>query len=170
MPDQISPFELEGVDAAGNINTYSSAELTDDALLVMGVYVYDFSPICKDQMCDISELEWLNLRDDVNVVGMSGDGPYSHQKFIENNHIGYPLLCDTAEEVMADLDVLHEEKDGLRKVPKRSMFIIDEGHEIRWRWVADDNWDEWDSGPLAELNNALTDIREGTDSSLAAGD
>jgi peroxiredoxin len=55
-------------------------------------------------------------------------------------YLGYPLLCDTTEEVLADLRIPHEEKDGIQKVLQRSMFIIDGNHEIRWRWITDNNW------------------------------
>lgn len=103
--------------------------------------------------------EWLSLTEDVNVVGISGDGPYSHQQFIEEHKIGYPLLCDTAEETIEELGVIHEEKDGLRRVPQRSMFLIDEDRRIRWKWVAEDNWDEWHSGPIEALNDAITQLR-----------
>lgn len=157
--ETIGEFKLEGVDTDGEIRTYRLSELTDDALAVLNVYVYDYSPVCEDQVCDISELEWLSFTDNVNVVGISGDGPYAHQKFIEENRIGYPLLCDTAEEVVEELGVLHEEKDGLRRVPQRSIFLVDEDQQIRWKWVADDNWEEWDSGPLMDLNNTISEIR-----------
>ena len=155
LTGKLSDFRLEGVDGQGQINTYSLSDLTEDGFAVLCVYVYDYSPVCTEQVCDISELEWLTFRDDVSVVGISGDGPYSHQQFIEDNHIGYPLLCDTSEEVMEELGVIHEEKDGLRRVPQRSIFVIDDEHTVRWKWVANDNWDEWTSGPLSELNDVI---------------
>ena len=83
----------------------------------------------------------MSIHDDVNVVAISGDGPYAHQQFIADHQIGYPLLCDTAEEIAEEFGVIHEEKGGLRRVPQRSLFLIDEDRRIRWKWVADDNWD-----------------------------
>jgi peroxiredoxin len=157
--DTLSDFTLEGVDENGEIHTYRLSELTEDAVTVLNVYVYDYSPVCTNQVCDVSELEWLSFRDNVNVVGISGDGPYSHQQFIEDNQIGYPLLCDTAEEIIEELGVIYEEKDGLRRVPQRSMFLIDEDNRIRWKWVAEDNWDEWTSGPIEALNDEISKLR-----------
>jgi peroxiredoxin len=157
--DILTDFTLEGVDEHGEINTYTLSELTDDSVAVLNVYVYDYSPVCTNQVCDISELEWLSINDGVNVVGISGDGPYAHQRFIEDNNIGYPLLCDTSEEIMEELGVIHEEKDGLRRVPQRSMFLIDEDRRIRWKWVADDNWDEWNSGPIEALSDEISQLR-----------
>jgi len=158
--DILSDFTLQGVDETGEIGTYTLSELTDDAIAVLSIYVYDYSPVCTDQVCDVSELEWLSINDGVNVVGLSGDGPYSHQKFIEDNRIGYPLLCDTSEEIIEELGVIYEEKDGFRRVPQRSMFLVDEDHRVRWRWVAEDNWDEWDSGPIQQLSNKISKLRE----------
>jgi len=154
----IDDFELEGVDEHGEIRTYTLSELTDEAVCVLNVYVYDYSPVCTDQVCNISELDWLSINHDVNVVGISGDGPYSHQQFIGDNRIGYPLLCDTAEEVIEELGVMHEEKDGLRRVPQRSMFLIGGDHRIRWKWVAEDNWDDWTSGPIEALNHEISGL------------
>lgn len=157
--DVVPDFTLEGVDENGDIETYRLSELTDDAVAVLNVYVYDFSPVCTEQVCDISELEWLSINDDVNVVGISGDGPYAHQQFIADNRIGYPLLCDTAEEIIEALGVLHEEKDGLRRVPQRSMFLVDSDRRLRWKWIAEDNWDAWDSGPIEALNDTIAGLR-----------
>jgi peroxiredoxin len=157
--DTLSQFRLEGVDSDGQIRTYTRSELTETGYLVLCVYVYDYSPVCTDQVCDVSELECLTLSDDVTVAGISGDGPYSHQQFIEDHHIGYPLLCDTAEEVMEELGVIHEEKDGLRRVPKRSLFVVDADGTIRYKWIAEDNWDQWTSGPLAELTETVDRLR-----------
>lgn len=157
--ETLSDFRLEGVDEDGEIGTYTLSELTADAVAVLNVYVYDYSPVCTNQVCDISELEWLTVNDDVNVVGISGDGPYAHQQFIAENRIGYPLLCDTAEEIIEELGVIHEEKDGLRRVPQRSMFLVDGDRRVQWKWVAADNWDAWDSGPIESLNDAISGLR-----------
>lgn len=158
--DILSDFTLEGVNGNGEIGTYTLSELTDDAMAILNVYVYDYSPVCTDQVCDVSELEWLSIHDDVNVVGISGDGPYSHQEFIKDNGIGYPLLCDTSEEIIEELGVLYEEKDGLRRVPKRSIFLIDQNQRVHWKWVSDDNWGEWESGPIEQLSDALSQLRD----------
>lgn len=157
--DTLSDFTLEGVDENGEINTFTLSELTDDAVAVLNVYVYDYSPVCTEQVCDISELQWIDLRDDVTVAGISGDGPYSHQRFSEEYGISYPLLCDTSEEVIEELGVLHEEKDGLRRVPQRSIFLIDSDHRIRWQWIAEDNWDDWTSDPITSLQETINEIQ-----------
>lgn len=153
-------FDLKGVSPDREIRGYDLDELTDGKALVLGVYVFDFSPVCSTQMCDVSGMNWMTFEQDLNVVGVSGDGPYSHQKFIEEEGISYPLLCDTNGELTAEYGVQYEEKDGFRALPKRSMFLIDSEQQIRYKWVAEDNWDTWTNNPLEEIQKKLSEIRQ----------
>ena len=41
--DTLSDFTLQGVDESGEIRAYTLSELTDGALTVLNVYVYDSS-------------------------------------------------------------------------------------------------------------------------------
>lgn len=157
--DPAPDFVLQGV-KDGEIREFSLDSLTNDAALVMGVYVYDYSPVCRDQMCDIADLNWLNMSDDVNVVGISGDGPYSHMQFMNDTPITYPLLCDTSKEVVKSYGVLHREKDGFMDVPKRSVFLIGPDKRIRYRWVAEDNWDTWTGEPIQAVRQEIGRLEE----------
>jgi peroxiredoxin len=155
-------FTLPGVHD-GEIRTYTLSELTDGQALVLGVYVYDYSPVCTAQVCDIADYEWLTLRDDVQVVGVSGDGPYAHMEFAEDHEIGYPLLCDTAEKLCERYGVLHEgTRDGFSRVPKRSLFLISPDERVEFAWVADGNWHDWNPDPVAALNDRLDELDIGT--------
>jgi peroxiredoxin len=151
-------FELQGVSREGDIQSYSLEELVDDSALILSVYVYDFSPVCTTQMCDTSQLEWMTLRDDVTVVGLSGDSPYAHQRFADEYDISYPLLSDTDRSVCASYGVLQKEKDGMKAVPQRSLFLIGPDRRIRYRWVAADNWDNWTNEPLYRIKSRLEGI------------
>jgi len=156
--DTAPPFDLRGVGPDGGIGRYTLEELTDDSALVFGVYVFDFSPVCVTQMCDVSQMDWLSFQENLNVVGVSTDGPYSHQRFMKDKGISYPLLCDTSGEVINSYGVMHEEKDGFKRLAKRSMFLIDSEQKIQYRWIAKDNWDEWGNGPLLEIQERLEAI------------
>lgn len=138
-------FTLRGVHN-GEIQTYTLRDYTEQGPVLLGVYVYDFSPMCTTQMCQLTDMDWYKYKNDLSIFGIATDGPYSHMKFAEQEGIGFPLLCDTTGAVLQQYDVLYEEKDGLKNVPQRSLFLIDEEQRVTYRWVADDNWNESDFG------------------------
>lgn len=80
---------------------------------------------------------------------------------IDEHDISYPLLCDTAEDVAEAYNVLCEEYDGFERVPKRSLFLVDDQRRIQLRWVADDNWDDWSTTPLNRVKNRIDELRAG---------
>lgn len=103
-------------------------------------------------------MNWLTVPEHLNVVGISGDGPYSHRHFLEENNLSYPLLADTSEEVVADYGVLNHEQDGMKHIPQRSLFLIGPDQRVKYRWVAEDNWDTWDMAPLEEMREHIDAI------------
>lgn len=148
-------FELQGVHE-GKIDTYTLEELTEDGPLLIGVYVYDFSPVCTRQMCTIQDMDWYQYKKGLSIVGVCTDGPYSHMAFAEQEEIGYPLLCDTAGEMLDAYGVLNDKKDGLKNVPRRAVFLIGQDETIRYRWVAEDNWDEDSNYGLNPVQEAIS--------------
>lgn len=149
-------FTLPGT-YQGEITSYTLSEHTADGPVLLGVYVFDFSPVCSTQMCQLSDMDWYQYKSNLSIFGVSTDGPYSHMEFATENDLNYPLLCDRDGEVLDKYGVLHQEKDGLRLVPKRSVFLIDEEQTIRYKWVADDNWEEDDFG-LNPVQEAITHL------------
>lgn len=158
--EEAPSFRLQGVSPDGNIEPYTLEELTDEKGLVMSIYAHDFSPRCESQLCSMDDVNWLTVSEHLNVVGISGDGPYAHKRFIDEQALSYPLLSDTSEEVIAEYGVLNEEKDGLRNVPQRSLFLVGPDRRVRYRWVADDNWDEWDMTPLENMHEHIAEIEQ----------
>lgn len=60
-------------------------------------------------------------------------------------------MSDAAQRVAQAYDVLHEEKDGFERVPKRSLFLTDVERTVQVRWEAGDNWDGWSTEPFREI-------------------
>lgn len=151
----ISGFDLPGAAADGEVQSYSLEALTEETALILNVYAHDFSPVCTDQLCAAHEMEWMTFRDDVTVVGLSGDGPYSHRQYARQNDISYPLLSDTDLSICDRLDVLTTGDVGSAPIPQRSVFLIDPTQQIRYAWTAADNWAPWDNDPLYEIRSRL---------------
>jgi len=143
--DNAPDFSLRGVHD-GEIQEYRLSDYTEQGPVLLGVYVYDFSPVCTTQMCQLVDMDWYQYKNDLSIFGIATDGPYSHAEFAEQENIGFPLLCDTSGAVLKQYGVLNDEKDGMKNVPQRSLFLINEEQQVSYRWVADDNWNETDFG------------------------
>jgi len=159
--DTAPDFTLQGVDGF-RIEEFSlSEQLRRSEFVVLSFYVYDFSPVCTKQMCELSNLDIFEMVEDVTMWGLAPDGPYAHKEFIDEHGIDFPLLCDTAQRVAEAYDVLYEEFDGFERVPKRSLFLIDGDRTVRVRWVTADNWDEWSNEPFREIKATIEESRGG---------
>lgn len=154
--DTAPRFSLQGVHN-GEIKGYDLHSLLDDGYLLLGVYVFDFSPVCTTQMCQLSDMGWYEYKNELTIAGVSSDSPYSHIEFSQQEGIDFPLLCDTAGELLDAYGVLNAETDGLKRVPQRALFLINPDATIEYRWVAADNWDEGDFGvnPVEDAIEAI---------------
>lgn len=157
--DTAPEFALQGVED-GDISEYSLDSHTADGLVVLAFYVFDFSPVCTPQICDLNDVDLLQFTDDISLFGLSSDGPYAHMRFQEERSISFPLLCDTAQEVGEAYGVLNRQKDGFKRVHQRSLFLLDEDRRVQYRWVAEDNWDDWYIQPVADLKARIDDLRQ----------
>lgn len=54
--------------------------------------------------------------------------------------------------------VLDEAKDGVRKVPRRSVFLVGPDGRVEYRWVAEDNWTDWEQTPLHEVKERFDEL------------
>lgn len=130
-----------------DIREFTLSEFADSRPAMLVFYVYDFSPVCSTQMCELNDMEMLTFNDEVAVLGISPDGPYSHQEFIDRNDLSYPLLTDEEKRVYEEYGMV-ERQDGSGRKHKRGIVLIDAERTVRYRWVAEDNWSEWDVTPL----------------------
>lgn len=152
-------FTLKGVDTFRIRSFTLSDQLLENEFVVLSFYVYDFSPVCTEQMCELDSLDIFEMYDEVEAWGLGTDGPYSHKEFIDEYDISLPLLCDSAGRVAEAYDVLHDEYDGFERVPHRSLFLIDDDRRVLAQWVAEDNHDEWSTEPLREIKTTIEELR-----------
>ena len=86
---------------------------------------------------------------------MAVTATYSQQAFAESLGIGFPLLSDWNRDVSAAYGVQYDEWKGHRGLAKRSLFVIDPGGVVRYRWVSDD------ALVLPELDEAVAVLQAG---------
>lgn len=154
--DTVSDFSVEAA-RGDELLEITLSEYADGRPTALVFYVHDFSPVCEAQMCEVNDTEFLTFNEDVRVLGVSTDGPYSHRKFIQENDLSYPLLYDVDKEIYEEFGMLAETADG-RRHPKRGIVLIDGERTVRYWWQAEDNWDTWRTDPIADLSDTLNDL------------
>lgn len=154
--ETVSDFTATGV-RNGEITELTLSEYAAGRPTALVFYVHDFSPVCETQMCEINDSEYLTFNDDLTVLGISTDGPYSHQKFIEENNLSYPLLYDDDKRIYEMFDMIEATEAG-RRQPKRGIVLLDADFTVQFWWQANDNWDTWRMDPISDLIDVLDNL------------
>lgn len=157
MGDRIADFELPGTDGS-EITTYRLSEHTDDGVVVLVFYPFDFSPVCTDVLCTFRDAEWLTLTAGVDVFGISRDSCYAHKRFAQEYEIPFPLLSDTEGAVVEQLGLTYDEWENHKGVPKRALVTIDNEQTVRYKWQTDD---AYDAPSLDELHDTIRSLTVG---------
>jgi peroxiredoxin len=135
--DEAPEFTLPGA-TADDQRRYDSTEFTAEGLAVLSFFPFDFSPVCSEQLCTLRDIEWFQIEDGIDVVGISRDSTHAHQAFIQHHDLPFPLLSDHSGDVAAQFGVRQEELEGHRNVTKRSFFVIDDTQTVRYAWLRED--------------------------------
>jgi peroxiredoxin Q/BCP len=98
--------------------------------VVLAFYPGDERLVCSKQLCAYSDsVADLHLFDAV-VWGISPQGIDSHREFAQGRKLRMPLLADAGRTVAREYGIVGPM--GLR----RSVFLVDPGGRVAWRWVA----------------------------------
>lgn len=149
-------FSLPGTEG-DEISEYRLSDHTAGGAAVLVFYPFDFSPVCTEELCGFRDAEWLSFTNDVDVLGISRDSCYAHKRFIQQYDLNFPLLSDTEGEVIKQFDVMYDEWDHHRGVPKRALMTRDESHDIRYRWQTENAYDAPDMNELEQSVLSLVD-------------
>jgi peroxiredoxin len=130
--DPAPDFEARGVHG-GEFDTYRLADHLDRGEnVLLTFYAFDFNPVCVEGMCSLRDTDWFSLTENLAVLGVSGDSVYSHREFAERYNIDFPLLADTDHAIAEAYGVLRDEYEGMRRVTRRSVFLIDADGIVRF--------------------------------------
>ena len=98
-----------------------------------------FTGTCTKEMCAMRDNlpQYNNL--DVNVVGISVDGPFANKAFKTANNINFPLLSDFSREAVKAYGNYHENFSGIKgyTASKRAVYVLDKNMVIRFKWVSE---------------------------------
>ena len=110
-----------------------------------------FTGVCTKEMCTMRDNlpQFNNL--DVNVVGISVDGPFANKAFKNANNINFPLLSDFNREAVRTFGNFHENFSGIKgyTASKRAVYILDRNGVVRFKWVSENPGVEPDYGTIA---------------------
>ncbi len=100
--------------------------------LALYFYPKDETPGCTKQACNLRDNYAALLDSGVAIVGVSPDDLASHDRFVENHSLPFPLVADPAKEILNAYGVWGEKNRYGRKVMgvKRTTFLIDESGTI----------------------------------------
>lgn len=73
-----------------------------------------------------------------SIVAIAVTATFSQQQFARDLALGYPLLSDWGGKTSTQWQVRYDTWKGHEGVAKRSVFVIDRGGIVRYRWVTDD--------------------------------
>ena len=131
MGDPAPDFTLP--DHQGNDVTLSG--FLGESNVVLYFYPKDFSPGCTAQACFFRD----NYEDFTDmgavVIGVSGDSPESHKRFIEEHLLPFILLSDGENEIRK----LYGATKGLGLLPGRVTYIIDKKGVVRHVFTSEIN-------------------------------
>lgn len=102
--------------------------------LVLYFYPMDDTPGCTKQACSLRDSNAEIAAKGAAILGVSAQGPESHQRFTEKFSLNFPLLADTDLTVAKAYGVAGSGLGGLLRsvvgVSERVTFIIDEKGRI----------------------------------------
>ena len=119
--------------------TVALADFASKQPVVLYFYPKDATPGCTTEACDFRDNSERIKTLGVAVLGVSPDSLGSHEKFIENQTLNFPLLADEGHAVCEQFGVWVEKSNYGKKYlgVERSTFLIDQAGRIArvWRQV-----------------------------------
>ena len=120
--DSAPPFA--GQDQDGK--TIQLADFAGKTNVLLYFYPKDNTPGCTKEACGLRDRLGELSTNNVAVIGVSFDSAASHQKFIEQFHLNFPLLADTNGIIVKAYDV----KMPVMNMAKRVSFLIGKDGKI----------------------------------------
>jgi peroxiredoxin Q/BCP len=94
--------------------------------LVLYFYPEDDTPGCTIQACDLRD-SWGELQSKVELFGVSTDSVESHQKFIKQHGLPFPLLSDPDQKIVK----AYQTRDDQSLSTERTTYLIGPDGKIK---------------------------------------
>jgi peroxiredoxin Q/BCP len=123
--DKVPNFELKNQ----NGELFKVADYIGKKNLVIYFYPKDDTPGCTKEACKFRDEFEIFTDLDALVIGISGDSPESHTKFIEKYNLPFTLLSDEKDEVRKAFGV---KGAFMGVVPGRVSFVVDKKGVVQY--------------------------------------
>ncbi|MEV5504918.1 peroxiredoxin [Streptomyces orinoci] len=113
--------------------TVRLSDFHGEKAVVLLFYPFAFTGVCTGELCALRDELPKFVNDEVQLLAVSCDSPFSLRVFAEQENLGYPLLSDfwPHGEAARAYGVFDEEKG----CALRGTFIIDKDGVVRWTVV-----------------------------------
>ncbi|HEY4611911.1 MAG TPA: peroxiredoxin [Bacteroidota bacterium] len=143
------------------IHTGGTFRLSDHrgkSIVVVYFYPQDFTMNCTKEACTFQNNYRAIQSYGVRLLGVSRDSVESHQRFVQEHHLTFPLASDTTLAVHKQYDALW--LGGLRV--KRATYVIDRTGIVQGRFVHEVLVDRHLEHVLSTLQRIQVVSHEGT--------
>ena len=96
--------------------TWKLADAAGKKIVLLYFYPKDNTPGCTKEACGLRDQMDTLKKDKVQVIGVSFDNEESHQRFIEQHKLNFPLLADTDGKIADAFGVRANGKNIARRV------------------------------------------------------
>ena len=116
-----------------------------DGPVVLAFFPGAFTPPCTNEMIALQERLDAFEAAGATVLGVSADSPFTQGTFREEHGIEFDLVSDMAGDAIRAYGLEIDIADlGLHGIANRAVFVLDDGGEVVYDWVADDPTNEPD--------------------------
>ena len=124
-PDFIAPTLVDG---EGIVSELFREIRTHDAV-VLYFYPADFVPECTAELVAMRAAGW-HRRNDLAVIGLSGDSLFSHAAYAERYDLPFALVTDFHGGIAETYGLLADEWEGHSHIPERAAVAIGGDWEV----------------------------------------
>ncbi|MEO7298719.1 MAG: peroxiredoxin [Verrucomicrobiota bacterium] len=116
---------IDGINQDGK--NWKLNELIGKKIVLLYFYPKDNTPGCTKEACGLRDRMGDLTKDGVEVIGVSFDSVESHQKFIKQYNLNFPLLADTDGKIA---DAYGVRKEAGKNMARRVSFLIGKDGKI----------------------------------------
>ncbi|HKK61802.1 MAG TPA: redoxin domain-containing protein [Bacteroidales bacterium] len=132
--DVVKNFTLQN----SNGEQESLTDLTKNGKAVLLFFPLAFSSTCTEELCVTRDNMKLFNSLNATVAAISVDSFFVLKEFKKANNLNFTLLSDFNREVSKQFDIIYDDFYGLKGVPKRAAFVIDENQNVEYAEVLED--------------------------------
>jgi peroxiredoxin len=132
--DVVKNFSLQN----SNGEQESLTDLTKKGKAVLLFFPLAFSSTCTEELCVTRDNMKLYNSLKATVAAISVDSFFVLKEFKKANNLNFTLLSDFNREVSEQFDIIYDDFYGMKGVPKRAAFVIDQNLNVEYAEVLED--------------------------------